>query len=95
MLGPLGGLFRGLLFALALSLPIGIGDRAEAACTTDTPPLADGGSVTCAGNNSDGFDTSGAIHVTIVTSGPTGYSSIFATKPIGPQNPSTASSSAE
>lgn len=61
-------LLLGLLLASALWL---VAPRAEAACSPDTPPLADGGSVTCDGTDETGFDASGATNVTITTSGTT------------------------
>lgn len=43
--------------------------RAEAACDPDSPPLVDGGSVTCTGTDETGFDGSAANDITITTSG--------------------------
>ncbi|MCR9094958.1 MAG: autotransporter outer membrane beta-barrel domain-containing protein [bacterium] len=61
---------RPLLLGLALASAFWLlAPRAEAACDPDTPPLADGGSVTCTGTDETGFDASGNTDVTITTSG--------------------------
>lgn len=52
----------------ALLLPT---SRAEAACSSTTPPLSDGDDVVCDGTDSTGFDGSGATNLTITTSGVT------------------------
>jgi len=63
----------GALCAFSLCLAAGVllsPEAARAACDPDSPPLVDGGSVTCTGTD-DGFDASGATDVTIITSGTT------------------------
>lgn len=63
---------RPLLLGLAVASAFWLlAPRAEAACAPDTPPLADGGSVTCTGTDETGFDASTNTNVTITTSGVT------------------------
>lgn len=63
---------RPLLLGLAVASAIWLlAPRAEAACDPDTPPLADGGSVTCSSTDGTGFDASANTNVTITTSGTT------------------------
>lgn len=61
---------RAALAALVPTLVLGlVAERADAACDPDTPPLADGGSVTCSGTDETGFDATGFTDLTITTSG--------------------------
>lgn len=63
---------RPLLLGLAVASAFWLfAPRAEAACDPDTPPLADGGSVTCTGTDETGFDAASNTNVTITTSGTT------------------------
>ena len=58
--GPASRATRPLLLGLAIASVFWLlAPRAEAACDPDTPPLANGGSVTCTGADETGFDASG------------------------------------
>ncbi|GEM_PF-3550744 len=59
---------RPLLLGLAVASAFWLlAPRAEAACDPDTPPLADGGSVTCTGTDETGFDASAFNDVDVTT----------------------------
>ena len=63
---------RSLLLGLAVASAFWLlATQAEAACDPDTPPLADGGSVTCTGTDETGFDGSASNDVDVTTSGVT------------------------